>query len=731
MVSSLLLLVLLLFSCSLVPASSSSSSEKYDKDDDHEASALHVAVVVLCCAFPKVVHWIVVVVVVWKWFLTCVRVQCGSDWWVLDVAVFGNHQPQEQCPCGGVIHHDVLPCHVDTTTVHPHVSWLSHIPTEHHCPSDSGFTHEQWSAWLSQFLPHCLLAPIVTPSQLQLWKFLAGDQTTPIAVGLRKRYDWQAHACQQAVLSGTADAELIAKLCQEGWITSSTGRRLASDDDTAALLWQTGEPNGSSETDNGLLAVVAALQAAGGLIDASLSDTWTHAAVECCITKNECFHLPPPPVDSGRRRITVFVYEDTNGNFVFDGSTNSDDRAFPQEITVELVALDTPTQEIQATVIPANQGYADLGEFPVNQRYILNVVASDETLDQYQLATSGDTTGTLQTDPTTNEQGITTGEFVLTEHRQEIVGWFEPRRFQGTLQDTNQNPVPGRSVATWADGITIRQGRIGTSGEFDIALPPGTSLVEFFATDGSNAKIGTKSVTLTPGQVLEQEDVTIVPASLQGQVVQLTDSGEDGIDGVTVDLFNLGGQYMVGTTTFGQGQFQIMDPLPPSKYIVVLTGLPGNLRPVGDTLSLFRSKDDKGDGTLTSRFITLDAGVNQQLDIVVTGDGDVTDLAVELMRTVFRVEGVVLVDETEGDGTTDGGLGGVSVTLVDSTNEDTNWMATTDANGEFLFDAVPHGEYSVTIDQTGFEFGDNLQQAISVEDQDVTTTPAVLINRIE
>jgi len=165
------------------------------------------------------------------------------------------------------------------------------------------------------------------------------------------------------------------------------------------------------------------------------------------------------------------------------------------------------------------------------------------------------------------------------------------------------------------------------------------------------------------------------------------DGGEVGMPGVTVDLdidFNSDGtvDHTLTTTTDANGQYNFGD-LPAGRYTVRVT------QPVGTTQTF----DSDGLGTANQSIHDLGANEDNVLqDFGYRGNGSIGD-------TVFLD---VAGDGGPFDPAVDRGLPGVDVTLEIDVNGDSvvdyTVVTTTDVNGNYSFDNLIPGDYTITVD---------------------------------
>ncbi|MCI5190443.1 MAG: hypothetical protein D3905_11780, partial [Candidatus Electrothrix sp. AS4_5] len=170
----------------------------------------------------------------------------------------------------------------------------------------------------------------------------------------------------------------------------------------------------------------------------------------------------------------------------------------------------------------------------------------------------------------------------------------------------------------------------------------------------------------------------------------IQDAGEVGIVGVTVKLLtddNNDGVYDVesGTTTTGADGRYIFDDLPPGSYVVEVTSPTGTTQ-TGDP-------DQPG--------VTATSADNKTTSPVILAPGDVfvnADFGYQYSGGHSIGDTIYLDTNADGayDSAVDTGIAGVSVVLEDGSG---NILATavTNADGEYRFDGLPDGDYTVKV----------------------------------
>ena len=226
---------------------------------------------------------------------------------------------------------------------------------------------------------------------------------------------------------------------------------------------------------------------------------------------------------------------------------------------------------------------------------------------------------------------------------------------------------------------------------------------------------------------------------------------ESGIDGISVELWSGDGSIQLTTLTttpvttggaFGTGKY-LFTGLPQGNYVVRVTAPPGTVSSVdtynvpGDTGNPNLNADDNdngvgtGSGTVSSSTllpVTLTPGSfgASNKNVVTLATGDTFNPTIDFGFTpVFSLGNRVWFD-TDNSGTINGtevGISGVNVHLFASdgateipvgpdgilnTADDNTVGVTTDANGYYLFNNLPAGDYLVRIPSANFGVGQPL-----------------------
>lgn len=244
----------------------------------------------------------------------------------------------------------------------------------------------------------------------------------------------------------------------------------------------------------------------------------------------------------------------------------------------------------------------------------------------------------------------------------------------------------------------------------DADLPAGLT-TQTFDLDGVGTP-HTATLTLDPSEDQLDVDFSYRGAGSIGDTVWfdhdgdgVIDVGEPGIGGVTVTLDWAGPDGIAGngddvvltTTTAADGTYRF-DNLANGNFVITVdtATLPGNMA---------QTFDDDGIGTAHASSTTLSPTDPNDFaqDFGYRGLGSIGD-------TVFFD-----IDGTETDGALDGGdapIEGVDVTVlwagaddVFGTADDFSFTDTTDASGNYLVTELPHGDYTVTVDEADLPAG--------------------------
>ncbi|MGV8858300.1 SdrD B-like domain-containing protein [Rhodoglobus sp.] len=240
-------------------------------------------------------------------------------------------------------------------------------------------------------------------------------------------------------------------------------------------------------------------------------------------------------------------------------------------------------------------------------------------------------------------------------------------------------------------------------GNFSVAVTGGLPAGATNSFDRDGDKDSQAPVSLTIGQTVTDVDFGYDVTSVIGDRVWwdrnqdgVQDSNEPGLSGVGIRITYLGTDGVLGgtgaagdieftTTTDSNGNWTVTD-IPDGNYIVeVVSGVPAGFGPTFDNDSGTTAPDEE------SRVTLVDSDLRQ--DFGYAGDSSIADT----VWLDLNKDGVQDVGEP--------GLPGIDVTLVwfgpdgvAGGTDDVTFVETTDANGHYLFDGLPEGSYTVTVD---------------------------------
>ena len=286
-----------------------------------------------------------------------------------------------------------------------------------------------------------------------------------------------------------------------------------------------------------------------------------------------------------------------------------------------------------------------------------------------------------------------------------------------TAQDCN-NDGAGPDVLSDVEGLSIDlQGRIwavtGSSG----GATCGTSMYEWTgALDGS-------PITATYHALLSETDQESITCSVYepvsvGDTIFIDndgsgtqDAGDSGIPGVVLYITNAAGDTLGTATTDANGNYLFDGLLPDAEGYTVIVG-EENFEAGGALEGLAPTNDpDTGPG----------ASDNQATSDGLPNGGD-EDLDLDFGFIAPVTIGDTIWFDTDADGTQNNGEAGIEnvVLYVVDVNGDTLGTATTDENGNYLFDNLPPSAdgYTVIVGEENFEAGGALEGLAGTNDPD-------------
>jgi fimbrial isopeptide formation D2 family protein/uncharacterized repeat protein (TIGR01451 family) len=338
--------------------------------------------------------------------------------------------------------------------------------------------------------------------------------------------------------------------------------------------------------------------------------------------------------------------------------------------------------------------------------------------------TSLTNTGAVVSSVPVNPYGITPGTNPVTVTEPETVTVVRASLGGIAFRDTNGDGIRGPGETALVAGIPVLL--LNADGSptglstvtaangsylFD-ALVPGSYRVQFgeaglekrtlgnqggndgVDSDASQANGVTPAYTLANGENRRDVDAGYYQLARIGDRVWddtngngRQDDGATGIVGATVQLLDAGGTVVGTTTTVADGFYQFTGLVPGDYSIQVL--------PAGYTATPRNQGDEAGDSDVNS-----------------TGRSDVFNL--ESGEAELRLDagfyrgaklGGTVFEDVNGNGLQDGlgenGISGRLVTLLTANGASTGRTALTDASGNYLFDNLAPGTYSVTFAPSG------------------------------
>jgi len=218
------------------------------------------------------------------------------------------------------------------------------------------------------------------------------------------------------------------------------------------------------------------------------------------------------------------------------------------------------------------------------------------------------------------------------------------------------------------------------------------------AGDSDTAVDNSISVTTTTGEAdMDNDFVESLLTSIWGDVTEDTNgdgAGDAPIAGVTITLKDASGTIIATDVTDADGKYDFIN-LPAGDYTVEETQ-PAEYQDVSD-------QDESPDGDAGDSDTTVD---NSIAVTTLPGEADMDNDFVEEGLTSIWGD---VTEDTDGDGTGDAPIAGVTITLKDANGVVVN-TAVTDADGKYDFVGLPAGDYTVEQSQPS-GFGD-------VSDQD-------------
>ena len=375
-----------------------------------------------------------------------------------------------------------------------------------------------------------------------------------------------------------------------------------------------------------------------------------------------------------------------------------------------------------------------------------------ENLSVSNITSSSGVTGVVNNSNTTDldiaVESIPVGESVTVTYTAQVVDGVAPDLNITNTADVTYTSLPGTGTASNPTGSTTPGASGAANGERNGSDGEGVNLNNYADSDPADVDINSYSIGST----------VFADTNNNG----LLDSGETGISGVTVQLFDdanneipVGADGILGTaddalggvTTNGDGNY-IFTGLEPGQYQVKIPA--SNFAANGalenaslsstDTTTTDNQTDNDDNGIqsfigteVTSPIITLSAG--DEPTTAETSPGDLDDGSDDDANGDMTVDfgfveplsiGSTIFEDINNNGVQDGaepGIANVEVQLFDdggnriqvgsdgilgTADDSLNGAVTTDGNGNYQFDGLTPGDYKVVIPAANFNNGNAL-----------------------
>ncbi|OGV73562.1 MAG: hypothetical protein A3K19_27830 [Lentisphaerae bacterium RIFOXYB12_FULL_65_16] len=428
------------------------------------------------------------------------------------------------------------------------------------------------------------------------------------------------------------------------------------------------------------------------------------------------------------------IWNDLN----YNGIQDTGETALAAAVTVTL--RDAATLNVLSTV-PASAGAYSFGSLPPGDYVLQFTVPSGHLISPKHQGS--DTAKDSDANPATTRTDtihLAAGQALTSID----VGMVAAGTLGGYVwRDTNYDGIrfdesvgPDVEVRLLAAGTlaTLATQRTGSGGAYSFAnLPPGDYVVEFVKpsgwlispkdqggsdavdSDADPATGRTASVHLTAGQTVSNVDAGMVESGTVGDLVWLDadddgikDTGEPGLAGVTVYLLNSTTLQRLSTATSGANGAYTFTAVPPGRYIVEFTSLPGYV---------LSPKDQGGDDTqdsdadpATGRTAAFDLAPAQVLATVDAGMVQAGSIGNLVWRDA-DYDGIQDTGET--------GVAGVTVTLLKAGTFEVLQTAVTSGLGGYSFANLGPGSYVVeVVPPTGYIVSPANQGADDNKDSD-------------
>lgn len=456
---------------------------------------------------------------------------------------------------------------------------------------------------------------------------------------------------------------------------------------------------------------------------------------------------PVEYVSAGLREATAAVsgraWLDTNGDGIQDWHEMRLGGVVVQLIdsVSELAIAETTTAEdgsFSFDDVPAGSYYLEIVA-PTGFEFTTQNAGSDDDLDSDVNVTTHQT-GTFELDEEETIDNIDAGLIIESSSDGAIVGraWVDDD--EDGIQDSSESPFDGVLVRLLdeSEEVVAETVTSGGGGYYFIGLTPDDYHLEFvappgfaftLADEGSNDAVDsdadestgqTGTIAVGSGQVHVTSAAGLIDnrTEVSGRVWDdadsdgIEDTGEEGVEGVTVVLFDETGEVVAIEVTDEDGDYSFSGVVPASYRI-------GIVRSENTALT---DQDAGSDDTIDSDF---DPATALSDLFVVYNQQPVEYVSAGLVEATASVGGRAWND-TDEDGiqdTGEAGMAGIVVRLVDSVTLVVIAITTTDAFGNYHFDDVPEGSYYIEfVPPTGYIF--TAQDAGSDDSLDSDVNPS-------
>ncbi|MEM1119009.1 MAG: SdrD B-like domain-containing protein [Bacteroidota bacterium] len=242
-------------------------------------------------------------------------------------------------------------------------------------------------------------------------------------------------------------------------------------------------------------------------------------------------------------------------------------------------------------------------------------------------------------------------------------------------------------VSTNTDGVPNYEGTLKDAGDddFDSDVDPNTGRSDTFTHMPADGNSDLDAGFIEPAAAISG----FVWYDLNENGLQ--NGGENGIEGVQVDLLDNNGSVIATTNTDANGNYTFND-VKSGQYTLDFDA--SNDPEVGDNYET-TLQDIGSDETIDSDISQANNTVSFAFD---AADGS-ADFDAGFTLPVSNIVGTVFIDENEDglQGNNEGGIGGVTVTLYDAEGTVVR-TTTTDENGSYTFNDIMEGDYYIIVD---------------------------------